>query len=238
MSSCAGQAVAWHVGVDALGLAGCDLVSLVPDSYGTIGIACTLVECLPCGQMPGIALVGVGKQMIEAAPVLNKRGSAPYEAILGGEEAEGRIGVELFDHRRHSAEGRKPLLRSVEAVNTDADEKDDEGAFDAGGISTFEDGRHNGERISRRANDGWGCARIQAVICDGLKFRKSLADYDRTHGSRVVRTTICPYCDRRHGRNLRIDSDDTLCGCFEGMVAGISASSGGSSPSSGSPASR
>lgn len=76
MGSGASQTVARHVGVDALGVPGGDLVGLVPDADGAVGIAGALVEGLPGGKVLGVAGVGVDEEVVEAAPVLNKVDSA------------------------------------------------------------------------------------------------------------------------------------------------------------------
>jgi hypothetical protein len=53
-----GEAEAGHVGVDALILTGGDLVGFVPDAYGTVS-SDVLVEGLPCGEVGGVAGLGV-----------------------------------------------------------------------------------------------------------------------------------------------------------------------------------
>lgn len=126
----AGETVTRHVGVDAFGMSGGDLIRLVPYPDRGIGVTGALIELLPRGQVLGIASVRVGKQMIEAAPVLDEINSTPDNTVLGREEAERWVGVELANHRWHGTQSGEPFMRSMQPVNTHADEEDDEGTVD------------------------------------------------------------------------------------------------------------
>jgi hypothetical protein len=159
----AGEAVAGHVEVDGLRLSGSDLIGLMPDSNNAFGVSGALIEGLPGGEMVGVTSVGVGEEMIEATPILDERRSTRGEAGLGAEEAEGGVSVELLDHGRHGSEGGKPLTNGEQPVDADADKKDDEGAFDAGGVSAWKDGGHIEERISPQERG----KEIEGEICDG-----------------------------------------------------------------------
>jgi len=64
-----GEAEAGHVGVDALILTGSDLVGFVPDAYGAVS-SDVLVEGLPCGEVGGVARLGVIDKLVEGAPVI------------------------------------------------------------------------------------------------------------------------------------------------------------------------
>lgn len=161
VSSGAGETVARHVGVDALGVSRGDLIGLVPDADDAVRVSRALVEGLPRGKVFGIVGLGVGEEVVEAAPVLDEVDSAPDDAVLGGEEAERGVGGELADHGRHGLEGGPPFMRGQQAVDAYADEEDDEGAVDAGGVTAFEDGGHSRRRIP------WGergCGRSEGSV--------------------------------------------------------------------------
>jgi hypothetical protein len=136
-----GEAEAGHVGIDGLGLAGGDLVGFVPDADGAI-IADALVEGLPGGEVGGVAGLGVVDELVEAAPVLGDHDSAPVEGGEAAKKAEGWVGVELAEHGAHGFGGGEPLVDGEQAVDAEADEEDDEGAFDAGGVAAWVEGGH------------------------------------------------------------------------------------------------
>ena len=148
MGACDGEAEAGHVVVDALGLAVGDLVSFVPDSDSAV-FADTLVECLPGGEVGGVAGLGVGDEMVEASPVLGEHDSAPIEGSVGGEKTEGRVGVEFVEHGAHGFGGGEPLVDGEQAVDAKADEEDDERAFDACGVTAWVEGGHMGGSLYR-----------------------------------------------------------------------------------------
>ena len=79
-----GEAEARHVDVDGLVLVGGDLVGFVPDADATV-VADALVEGLPCREVRCVALLSVGDEVVEAAPVLGDHNAGPVE---GGEAAE------------------------------------------------------------------------------------------------------------------------------------------------------
>ena len=137
-----GEAEAGHVGVDGLVLAVGDLVGFVPDAYGAV-VADALVEGLPGGEVGGVARLGVVDEVVEGAPVLGDHDSGPVDGGEAAEEAEGWVGVELAEHGTHGAGGGKPLVEGEEPVDAEADEEDDEGAFDAGGVAAWVDGGHH-----------------------------------------------------------------------------------------------
>lgn len=103
---CAAQskAEARHIDVDALELVRGDLVGFVPDADG------------------------VGDELIEGAPVLDHRDSAPVDGCLAAQKTELRISVEFAENRRHGLRYKRPLVEGEETVDAHADEKDDEGA--------------------------------------------------------------------------------------------------------------
>lgn len=135
------EAHAGCVVVDALVLASSDLVGFVPDAYRAVG-AHAAVEGCPRGEMVGVAGLGVGDEMVEAAPVLSDHDSAPIYGGMGGEEAGFRIGIELAEHRAHGCGGGNPFVKGQQAVDAHADEEDYERAFDAGGVTAGEDFGH------------------------------------------------------------------------------------------------
>jgi hypothetical protein len=136
-----GEAEAGHVGVDGFVFTGGDLVGFVPDAYGSVS-SDVLVEGLPCGEVGGVAGLGVIDKMVEGAPVLGDHDSGPVDGGEAAEEAEGRVGVEFTQHGAHGGGDGKPFVRHQETVDAHADEEDDEGAFDAGGEPARVDGRH------------------------------------------------------------------------------------------------
>jgi hypothetical protein len=136
-----GETEAGHIGVDALILAGGDLIGLVPDAYGSIA-ADVLVEGLPCGEVSGVARLGVVDEVVEGAPVLSDHDAGHVEGGESAEEAEFRVCIELAEHRAHGSCCGKPFANSEETVDTKADKKDNEGTFDVGGEPTCMDGGH------------------------------------------------------------------------------------------------
>ena len=142
------EAEAGHVVVDALRLAVGDLVGFVPDADGAV-FADALVEGLPGGKVGGVAGLGVGDEMVEAAPVLGEHNSAPVEGGVGGEKAEGWVGVEFVEHGAHGFGGGKPLVDREQAVDAKADEEDHEGPFNAGSVTAWVEGRHMGGSLYR-----------------------------------------------------------------------------------------
>jgi hypothetical protein len=100
-------------------------------------------------EVGGVAGLGVGDEMVEAAPVLGEHNSAPVEGGVGGEEAEKWVGVELVEHGAHSFGGGEPLVDGKQAVDAKPDEEDDEGAFDAGGVTAWVEGGHMGGSLYR-----------------------------------------------------------------------------------------
>jgi hypothetical protein len=141
-----GETKAGHVVVDRLILAGGDLVGFVPDADGAV-VADALVEGLPGGEVGGVAGLRVVDEVVEAAPVLGDHDSAPVEGGETAEEAEGRVGVKLVEHGAHGFRGGEPLAWGEEAVDAKADEEDDEGAFDAGGVTAWMESGHMGRTI-------------------------------------------------------------------------------------------
>jgi hypothetical protein len=136
-----GQAEAGHVGVDGFVFSGGDLVGFVPDADGVV-VADVLVEGLPCGEVGGVTGLGVVDELVEAAPVLGDHDAGPVDGGEAAEEAQGRVGVELAEHGAHRFADGEPFVDGEEAVDAKADEENDEGAFDVGGVSACVDGRH------------------------------------------------------------------------------------------------
>ena len=101
-----------------------------------------LVEGLPGGKVFGAPGLGVGDEVVEAAPVLGDHDTAPLDGAAGGEEAEFGVGVELV---AHTPGGGEPFARSEEAVDAQADEEDDQRTFDAGGVAAWVEGGHMGK---------------------------------------------------------------------------------------------
>lgn len=154
--SCESEAYAWCVVVDALVLAGVDLEGLVPDSDGAIG-ADAAVEGCPCRKMVGVAILRVSDEMVEAAPVLRDHDSTPVDGGMRAEEAGVGNGVEFAQHGWHSCCGRYPFVEGQRAVNAHADKEDDEGAFDVGGVASWEDFAHNSSGREVSVAIRWGC---------------------------------------------------------------------------------
>jgi hypothetical protein len=138
-----GEAEAGHVVVDALVLTGGDLVGLVPDAYGSVA-ADVLVESLPCGEVCGVAGLGVVDEVVEGAPVLSDYDPGHVEGGESAEEAEFGFGVELAKHGAHGFCGGKPFAKGEETIDTKAYKKDDKGPVDMRGESTCVDGGHLG----------------------------------------------------------------------------------------------
>jgi hypothetical protein len=136
-----GEAEAGHVGVDGLVVAGGDLEGLVPDADGAVG-AYALVEGFPGGKVGGGAGLGVVDEVVEAAPVLGDHDAGPVDGGEAAEKAEVGVGVELPEHGAHGFGDGEPLVEGEEAVDAEADEEDDEGAFDAGGEAAWVEGGH------------------------------------------------------------------------------------------------
>jgi len=81
-----GEAEAGHVGVDTLILTGGDLVGFVPDAYGSVS-SDVLVEGLPCGEVGGVAGLGVVDEVVEGAPVLGDHDAGKVDGRESTEEA-------------------------------------------------------------------------------------------------------------------------------------------------------
>ena len=107
----------------------------MPDADSAVG-ADALVEGLPCGEVSGVAGLGIGDEMVEATPVLGDHDSTPVKGGVGGQEAERWVGEEFVEHGTHGLGCGKPLANGEKSVDAKADEEDDEGAFDGGGIAT------------------------------------------------------------------------------------------------------
>jgi hypothetical protein len=148
VGTCAGESEAGHVDVDALRAALGDLVRFVPNADGTV-VADALVKGPPCGQVGGSAGLGVTNKLVETAPVLSHHDPSPVEGGVTCEEAKLRIRVEFADHGRHCLTDGNPFIESEQAVDTEADKEDHEGAFYAGAEATRIEGGHLCKPITR-----------------------------------------------------------------------------------------
>ena len=144
-----GEAEAGHVDVDGLVLVGGDLVGFVPDADGAV-VADALVEGFPCGEVRGVALLGISNEVVEASPVLSHGDAAPVDGRVACEEAQLRVGVKFAEHGWHGFGYEGPLVEGEETVDAKAYEEDDEGPFDARGKTAWMDDGHM-RRLYRRS---------------------------------------------------------------------------------------
>lgn len=106
------------VGVDALVIAVCNLISFVPDADGAVRFD-ALVEGFPGWEVDGVTGLGVSDEMVEAAPVLGNHDSAPVKGWVGGKQAQRRASVEFFEHRAHGFGNSAPGALPSSAVPCD-----------------------------------------------------------------------------------------------------------------------
>ena len=71
-----GQAEARHVGVDGFELAGAHDVGFVPDANGAV-CSDAAIELRPGRKMMRIARMGIGMQVLKAAPILKNADAPP-----------------------------------------------------------------------------------------------------------------------------------------------------------------
>jgi hypothetical protein len=76
--------------------------------------------------MRRVSIVGIGEQIVEAAPVLEDTDTPPVNEKLGVEQAQSGIALELRDHGRHGRSNAGPLTQGEEAIDAHADEEDKE----------------------------------------------------------------------------------------------------------------
>jgi len=100
----------------------------MPDTYGAI-IADGAIEGCPGREMRGVPVTGVVVQMLEGLPILQGGHAAPVEEDLGAEETVFRMGVQLFQHRRHRGDDLPPFPNGQDAVDAHPNEEDNVGTF-------------------------------------------------------------------------------------------------------------
>jgi hypothetical protein len=161
--ACLGEAEWRHVDVDALVLALADRVRLMEDADRAV-VAYGAIKGSPCGQVGFVAGVGIGIEVVNAAPILERHDGATAKEGLYVQEAKVWLSGELFEHARHGLGDGEPLVDLPEAVDAHADEEDGEVAFDLGGVTAWEDW-HDADILEQvQVRPSAGRAALRAVL--------------------------------------------------------------------------
>jgi hypothetical protein len=112
----------------------------VPDAYRSI-CANRLIERPPGWQVLRLPVRGVREKLLDGTPVLeNQGGSSTPDLVV--QQAQLRALLKLLEHARHGRRDGQPLVNASEAVDSHADQKDDEITVDMGGKALGVDFTH------------------------------------------------------------------------------------------------
>ena len=119
-----------HVVIDALKIARPNSICLVPDA--NIAVAANgAIKGGPSRAVSAGGVLRIALEMFERSPVL-QRNRWVANPRFNTQKAGARVRLQFAKHPRHGHGHRKPLVDFPKAVDTHADQKDDELSVDLG----------------------------------------------------------------------------------------------------------